>query len=97
MIGKRIVQLQVSLALAQSTGGSATSIAEDSYGRKPFAHPALDGLKNLSASTKALLTSKEKLAELAQKYEMQKVLRWGPRHVSHLSDRRAEMRMAISC
>lgn len=95
MTGKRIVQLQASLALAQSTGAAATPVAEDTYGRKPFAHPALDGLKNLSADTKAFLTSKEKLAELAQKYEMQKVLRWAPRHVSDSIGRVEICRLAI--
>lgn len=80
--GKRIVQLQASLALVQSPGGSAAS-SVDAFGRRPFEHPALDGLPNLSPSTKELLLSKAKLAELAQKYELQKVLRWSPRKVYH--------------
>lgn len=75
------MQLQASLALVQNPGNASSSTTPDSFGREPFAHPALEGLKNLSASTKSILTSKPKLAELAQKYELQKVLRWSPRKV----------------
>jgi large subunit ribosomal protein L15 len=79
--GKRIVQLQASLALVQNPEATNTSTPTDPHGRTPFSHPALDGLRNLSPETKSFLTDRSKLAELAQKYEMQKVLRWTPRKV----------------
>lgn len=80
-LGKRIVQLQVSLALVQGQKPATTPAVADEFGRTPFTHPALDGLSHLSSNTKKFLTSKTKLAELAQKYELEKVLRWSPRKV----------------
>lgn len=79
--GKRIVQLQASLALVQDAGNFAKKTPEDPYGREPFKHQALEGLSNLSTNTKSFLTSKTKLAELAQRYELQEVIRWSPRKV----------------
>lgn len=78
------MQLQASLALAQDVpyAGAATPAEnKDEFGRVPFTHPALDGLNNLSGETKKILTERSKLAELANKYELQKVLRWSPRKV----------------
>ncbi|KAJ6107152.1 hypothetical protein N7523_008475 [Penicillium sp. IBT 18751x] len=94
-LGKRIVQLQASLALVQDPAtANASAAAEDEHGRVPFSHPALDGLKNLSASTKSFLTDRAKLAELAQKYEMQKVLRWSPRKPENLQASGIELVLA---
>ncbi|PYH48835.1 mitochondrial 54S ribosomal protein mL57 [Aspergillus saccharolyticus JOP 1030-1] len=76
-LGKRIVKLQASLALVQSPAPSPPT--RDSYGRKPFEHPDLEGLANLSYNTKNFMTHKDKMATLAQKYELEKVLRWSPR------------------
>ncbi|KKK17425.1 hypothetical protein ARAM_005171 [Aspergillus rambellii] len=90
-LGKRIVQLQASLALAQSPG---TAVVADVFGREPFAHPALDGLGNLSTNTRNFLTSKMKLAELAEKYELQTVLRWSPRKPDNLPASGVELVLA---
>lgn len=79
--GKRIVQLQASLALVQSSEAANTPAKADPHGRTPFSHPALDGLRSLSPETKSFWTDRTKLSELAQKYEMQNVLRWTPRKV----------------
>ncbi|KAJ5104739.1 hypothetical protein NUU61_002086, partial [Penicillium alfredii] len=76
-LGKRIVQLQTSLALVQRETPSAP-VTKDEYGRVPFVHPALNGLKNLSSDTKGFITDRSKLADLAQKYQMQNVIRWNP-------------------
>lgn len=81
VLGKRIVQLQTSLALAQSTGTASSAPKTDQFGRVPFAHPSLEGLGSLSTSTKSFLTDRTKMAELARKYDMQKVVRWEPRKV----------------
>lgn len=80
--GKRIVQLQVSLALVQNAGNYKRKIPSDPYGRQPFEHPALEGLENLTDNTKNYITSKNKLSDLAQRYNLQTVLRWSPRMVS---------------
>lgn len=82
-IGKRIVQLQASLALVQNPEAANVAVKTDSHGRTPFSHPALDGLRSLSPETKSFLTDRSKLAELAQKYELQNVLRWTPRKVRY--------------
>ncbi|KAF9894877.1 hypothetical protein FE257_004498 [Aspergillus nanangensis] len=93
-LGKRIVQLQASLALAQSPETNAANTVADTFGREPFVHPALDGLPNLSPNTKNFLTSKSKLAELAQKYELEKVLRWSPRKPNNLAGSGIELVLA---
>ncbi|KAK1143870.1 hypothetical protein N8T08_005983 [Aspergillus melleus] len=92
-LGKRLVQLQASLALAQSPGNAA-SATPDAHGRQPFSHPALEGLDNLSHNTKNFLTSKSNLAELARKYEMDKVLRWSPRKPDNLQTSGIELVLA---
>ncbi|PLB35745.1 mitochondrial 54S ribosomal protein mL57 [Aspergillus candidus] len=84
-LGKRIVQLQASLALVQSPSTAANAATPDAHGREPFTHPALDGLNNLSQGMKDFLISKTQMAELAQKYELQKVLRWSPRKPQNLT------------
>ncbi|KAJ6110713.1 hypothetical protein N7486_002948 [Penicillium sp. IBT 16267x] len=83
-LGKRIVQLQTSLALAQSAGTANNAPKTDQFGRVPFTHPSLEGLGNLSTSTKSFLTDRTKMAELARKYDMQKVVRWEPRKPDNL-------------
>lgn len=75
------MQLQTSLALAQSAETANNAAKTDSFGRVPFSHPSLEGLGNLSTSTKSFLTDRTKMAELARKYDMQKVVRWEPRKV----------------
>lgn len=84
-LGKRIVQLQASLALAQSVPAAGVQgelqAEKDEFGRVPFTHAALDGLNNLSSEKKKVLTERAKLADLAQKYDLQKVVRWSPKKV----------------
>ncbi|CAG8920284.1 unnamed protein product [Penicillium salamii] len=79
--GKRIVQLQASLALAQSSpkGGVPGENNTDEFGRVPFSHAALEGLNSLSIENKNILTDRTKLAELAKSYDLHTVLRWSPR------------------
>ncbi|RAL12773.1 mitochondrial 54S ribosomal protein mL57 [Aspergillus homomorphus CBS 101889] len=90
-LGKRIVKLQASLALV---GHSAAPPSRDAFGRKPFRHPALEGLNNLSFNTKNFMTHKSKLADLAQKYQLQKVLRWAPRMPLNLESSGLELILA---
>lgn len=67
----------------QNPANSGGPGVEDPFGRQPFSHPALEGLENLNNSTKLLVTSKLNLSQLAQKYQLDKVLRWSPRKVSY--------------
>jgi large subunit ribosomal protein L15 len=87
-LGKRLVHVQASLALAQNVavpaaGSTPTEPANkaDKFGRVPFSHPALEGLSNLSSDNKKVLTDRSQLAELGRKYDLHKVLRWSPKQV----------------
>ncbi|KAI9374485.1 ribonuclease-III-like-domain-containing protein [Aspergillus egyptiacus] len=78
-LGKRIVMLQASLALAQSPANASKTAPSDPFGREPFTHPALDGLNNLDPAAKKFLTNKSKISDLAQhQYKLLQVLRWNP-------------------
>lgn len=81
MIGRRILQLQASLALIQG-GERSPNAYQSSADRIPFTHPSLTGLHNLSSNMKNYLTSKLKLSELARVYEAGEVIRWQPKRVS---------------
>ncbi|KAJ5089133.1 hypothetical protein N7532_007817 [Penicillium argentinense] len=89
-LGKRIVQLQASLALVQNPE-AVPSTQPDEFGRKPFEHEALNGLQNLSPRTKSALTDRTKLAELAQKYQMHNIIRWNPRLPENLNESGIEL------
>ncbi|CBF78007.1 hypothetical protein AN8794.2 [Aspergillus nidulans FGSC A4] len=80
--------------LAQSASNSYGQPAPDRYGRKPFEHPALNGLENLSINTKRFLTDKSKLAEVARQYDLEKVLRWCPRKPTNLEASGVEVVLA---
>lgn len=71
-LGKRIVNLQSSLALlSMPTPHNATKTA----------HPALEGLDNISIQAKGTLLTKERLAQVAHQIGLQKVMRWQPKRV----------------
>ena len=81
LAGKRILELQISLALFH--GSSATPFAEtqDEYGREPFRHPALDGLAGLSVESKYQIFDVKRTARLAENYQLDSVVRWKPKNV----------------
>lgn len=81
LVGKRILELQISLALFH--GASKTPFAErqDEYGREPFRHPALDGLAGVSVESKMQVLDLKRTVRLAEKYELESVVRWKPRKV----------------
>ncbi|KAE8152486.1 ribonuclease-III-like-domain-containing protein, partial [Aspergillus avenaceus] len=93
-VGKRLTYLHSSLALVQEPVANPETPSPDAHGRVPFTHPALDGLDNLNFERKAFLLNKTKLAELAQKYEMEKVLRWRPRKSNNLQTSGIELVLA---
>lgn len=80
-IGKQIVQLQASLSLLESSSNASPEKLEDPYGRTAFEHPSLQGLDILTEDNKNMRVNRTKLAELAQQYKLQEVLRWVPRYV----------------
>ena len=62
----------------------------DVYGRVPFQHPALDGLRNLcdddggnseKTDDPRYLGGKKQLADLADRYKLLSVVRWKPKNV----------------
>ena len=75
------MELETSLALLH--GSSATPFPElqDQYKRKPFRHPALEGLAGVSAESKGQVLDKTRTAQLAKKYGLDTVLRWKPKMV----------------
>jgi len=79
--GKRIVELQMSMALVNISRPPTQKIGQDEYGRYPFDHPALDGLLNLTAPVKAEILDKRRLYALSDKYGLLPVLRWRPKKV----------------
>ena len=82
--GRRIVELQASLALVHGASSTDQSAAVDSYGREPFRHAALDGINGLSEHTKFKVTEKRRMAQLAERYGLDSVARWKPKRVSKL-------------
>jgi large subunit ribosomal protein L15 len=94
VVGKRIVDLQTSMALVASPESPFKEQNPDGYGRVPFQHPQLSGLSNLSEATKAEVLSKQRMAQLAGKYGITGVLRWKPKKVSiysHLDQQRCSV------
>ena len=62
----------------------------DVYGRVPFQHPALDGLRNLGdddggnseqTNDPRYLGGKKQLVDLADRYRLLSVVRWKPKNV----------------
>lgn len=85
--GKRIVDLQTSLALLNGptgSGSASTAVEEDIYGRIPFQHPSLANLESVTSRSKEQLLDKRRLAQLAERYGLNKVIRWKPRQISRL-------------
>ncbi|GME33555.1 Ribonuclease III [Neofusicoccum parvum] len=82
-LGKRIVELQTSLALLDMPPGPVGRKA-DPHGREPFKHPLLDGLQQLSSRKKDDLLNKTRLAGLAREYGLEPVMRWKPKKADNL-------------
>ena len=79
------MELQATLALVQGGFANRRSpppVAEDVFGRKPFAHEALKGLENLAVVKKQHRTGKLPLASVAERYGTLEVIRWTPRKVA---------------
>ncbi|KAL1644384.1 hypothetical protein SLS58_004298 [Diplodia intermedia] len=83
-LGKRIVELQTSLALLNMPKGPVGARRGDPYGREPFQHTQLAGFQNLSSRSKEEALSKSRLAGLAREYGFERVMRWKPKKADNL-------------
>ncbi|KAF1941185.1 hypothetical protein EJ02DRAFT_405082 [Clathrospora elynae] len=89
-LGRRIVELQTSQALISSPQenqwprDSKGIPANDEFGRKPYLHPALNGLQGLTDEAEGLVLSKTRLSPIAERYGLDKVTRWKPRRADDL-------------
>ncbi|KAM3418080.1 hypothetical protein BST61_g6285 [Cercospora zeina] len=80
-LGKRILDLQCSLALLSAP---IPSITAELPPNEVFKHSALKGLENITAFNKTTIMRKERLSSLATRYELDKVVRWKPRDPKNL-------------
>lgn len=83
--GKRVVDLQTSLALLNAANPemqSGQAPEPDKFGRTPFQHRSLGGLQNITESAKATELDKSRLANLGKSYGLANVIRWKPKNVS---------------
>ena len=85
--GKRIMELQTSLALLdapQPSSAAASNVPPDPYNRKPSRDVALEGIENVTDVTVSKAIDKTRLADLAQRYGIHQVVRWKPRQINRL-------------
>jgi large subunit ribosomal protein L15 len=72
----------MNLALLHSPMATKTqSLPDSSDGRVPFAHPALEGLANLSDVPIGEILTKSRLAGFATVIGMREIIRWKPKNV----------------
>ncbi|KAL9091026.1 MAG: hypothetical protein Q9159_001652 [Coniocarpon cinnabarinum] len=86
-LGKRITELQTSLALLdapQSSLPPASNIPDDPWSREPLQDAALEGVENVTDMAMERAISKDRLADLAQRYGLHQVVRWKPRQINRL-------------
>jgi large subunit ribosomal protein L15 len=84
--GRRIVELQTSQALINSPQNhqrprNGKGKLVDEYGREPFLHPALNGLQGLTEEAEGKVLDKTRLAQIAERYGLDRVTRWKPKRV----------------
>lgn len=89
-LGRRIVELQTSQALIQAPQENEWPRDDngiplnDEFGRKPYLHPALNGLPGLTAEAEGLVLNKTRLSQIAERYGLDKVTRWKPKRADNL-------------
>ena len=80
--GKRIVDLQSSLAILSSHAATGSpALPPDNFEREPFQHPALESIPRLTEEVRKDVTSRKRMSDIAQRYGLSSVLRWKPRKV----------------
>ncbi|KAI9765514.1 MAG: hypothetical protein M1840_007340 [Geoglossum simile] len=87
-LGKRIVQLQTTLAIINSPSSgileTPAATSEGAAERTPFTHPALTGLESLSVMKVDEILEKGRLAQLGNRYGLASVIRWKPKKADNL-------------
>jgi len=83
VLGRRIVELQTSLALLDAPSGKKMRYQGqvDVFGRAPFVHPQTESVGNVTLEAKKAITDRRRVAQLAEKYRVGEVLRWHPKLV----------------
>jgi large subunit ribosomal protein L15 len=88
--GRRIIELQTAQALLNSPQAQnwpknhLGEFISDKYGRKPFQHPALNGLQGLTDEATHMVLNKARLLPIAERYGLDKVTRWVPIRADNL-------------
>ncbi|KAI5365173.1 Putative 54S ribosomal protein L15 [Septoria linicola] len=80
-LGKRILDLQTSLALLSAPSPTSSPPGPAS---EVFQHTALENLENISQFNKASTLHKSRLSALASQYGLDRVVRWKPRNAENL-------------
>ncbi|KAK7516993.1 mitochondrial 54S ribosomal protein mL57 [Phyllosticta citriasiana] len=83
-LGRRIVDLQTSLALLDMPMANKRSHFPDPYHREPFQHASLRGVTNVTDKAKMHYAGKYRLAKLAYNFGVDRVLRWRPKKSENL-------------
>ncbi|MCJ1316018.1 hypothetical protein MMC15_001338 [Xylographa vitiligo] len=93
--GKRIVDLQSSLAILSSHAATGSpALPPDNFEREPFQHPALESIPRLTEEVRKDVTSRKRMSDIAQRYGLSSVLRWKPRKASDLPGSGVELALA---
>nr|POE65638.1 hypothetical protein CFP56_58744 [Quercus suber] len=79
-LGKRIVDLQTSLALLRAPA----TVRETPPASHVFQHAALEKIENMSPDARSTVLNKARLANLAARYDIGKVMRWKPKKTDDL-------------
>lgn len=82
MTGRRILNHQTNIALLSSPIATQTqSLQDPAEERKPFRHPAVDKLQNITDAPIEEILNKRRVAGLGTQCGMRDILRWVPRNV----------------
>ncbi|MCJ1293736.1 hypothetical protein MMC34_005291 [Xylographa carneopallida] len=93
--GKRIVDLQSSLAILSSHAATGSpSPPPDDLEREPFQHPALESIPRLTEEVRKDVNSRKRMSDIAQRYGLLSVLRWKPKKASDLPGSGLELALA---
>jgi large subunit ribosomal protein L15 len=85
-LGRRIVEAQTSIALANMKPANLEGMTRDKFGRLPAVFPELRGLQNITENVKETVLNRGAIARIGEKYGLDRCLRWSPQYVSLTGD-----------
>ncbi|KAF2769172.1 hypothetical protein EJ03DRAFT_327616 [Teratosphaeria nubilosa] len=88
--GKRIVDLQTSMALIRAPQAPSPTHADPNV----FQHPSLHGVENLTPFARAQMLAPARLSQLARSYGVDRVVRWQPRKTDNMQSSGADTVLA---